>query len=286
MIDVIIPTYRRTALLKRILPYYLAQSGVASVIIVEDGPISSEISALACNDNSPKVITISTGCQSGAPAAKKLGLQHATGEFAAFGEDDAFPSSSYYATLAAYVREGRADVISGAVHYLASIDNDWRAGIITHVENYPSFGVTNEQGGVFYGAATQALYLGRLDVLLRYPPDPGYAGNGWREETDPLLSMWADDLKIALDPSAICYHLPTGYQQGGGQHAGGRLVYEYWCLHNDVRFFKKHRNMPQAAGLSRSGVSICVVAIYRPLALQDRGAIKAPPPTCRLICHN
>lgn len=260
MIDVIIPTYCRYLVLKRVLPYYLAQEGVCSVILVEDGPLSPEIAELGQEEggNAPKVVTIATGRQSGAPAAKKYGLQHATSEFVAFGEDDVFPAPGYYATLAAHVREGFVDVVAGADYYLATIDEDWQTGIISHIENYPFFGFSHELRGLLFGSATSARYLGRRSILLRYPPDPGYAGNGWREETDPQLSMWGDDLKIATDPTAICFHLPRSYQQGGGQHARSRLTYEYWCLHNDVRFFRKHRESLKRLGFRGPALSFAL----------------------------
>ncbi len=248
MIDIIIPTYRRIELLKRVLPYYLKQRNVGIIIIVEDGPLSPEVAALALEASQPRIIAIATGHQSGAPAAKALGLQHAVSELVAFGEDDAFPAPDYYTGLAAHIDAGRADVIAGAVHYLSSIDDAWKTGTIALIENRPSFGVTNEMGGLIQCAATQAIYLGRRDLLLRYLPDSGFGGNGWREETDPQLRMWSDGKKIALDPSAIFYHLPRAYQKGGGQHARSRLTYEYWCLRNDMCFFRRHH-----ASLSRLG---------------------------------
>lgn len=241
MIDVIIPTYRRTALLKRVLPYYLVQQNVATIIIVEDGPLSPEVAALAQEVTTPRIMTIATGLQSGAPAAKRLGLEYAKSEFVAFGEDDAFPAPDYYSRLATHVREARVDVASGAVHYLCAIDDDWLGGAVARKEDRPSFGIGHEENGLIYGAATQALYLGRLELLLCQLPDTGYGGNGWREETDPLIALWGEGRRIALDPAAVFYHLPKGYQQGGGQHARSRLTYEYWCLRNDFRFFCKHK---------------------------------------------
>jgi len=248
MIDIIIPTYRRTALLKRVLPYYLAQRDVSSILIVEDGPLSLEVAALAQEQAKPAIVTIATGRQSGAPAAKRLGLERATAEFVAFGEDDAFPGQNYYAQLAAHVQEGRADVAAGAVHYLGAIDENWSTGAIARMEDRPSFGNVHEENGLVYGAATQALYLGPRALLLRQLPDLGYGGNGWREETDPLIALWGEGRRIALDPTAVFYHLPRGYQQGGGQHARSRLAYEYWCLHNDFRFFCKHKESLEKLG--------------------------------------
>ncbi|MDY0038221.1 MAG: glycosyltransferase [Zoogloea oleivorans] len=240
MIDLIIPTYRRTAILRRVLPYYLAQQYVSSIIIVEDGPLSPEVAALAQEEMKPRIITIATGRQSGAPAAKRLGLEQAKADFAAFGEDDAFPAPDYYARLLAHVREGRVDVASGAVHYLCAIDEDWREGSVARVVDRPTFDIAHEENGLMFGAATLSVYLGRLALLLQQPPDDGYRGNGWREETDPLIALWGKGRRIALDSSAVFYHLPKDYQQGGGQHARSRFAYEYWCLRNDAYFFRKH----------------------------------------------
>ncbi len=248
MIDVVIPTYRRTALLKRVLPYYSAQRDVSSILIVEDGPLSPEVAALAQENAAPVIVTIATGCQAGAPGAKRLGLEYATSEFVAFGEDDAFPIPNYYSRLLSHVQNGLADVASGAVHYLCTINERWTEGAIAKVEDRPSFGIIHEDNGLFYGAATQALYLGPRELLLRYPPDFGYKGNGWREETDPLIALWGEGGKVALDPKAVFYHLPRNYQQGGGQHARSRITYEYWCMRNDIRFFMKHHISLQKLG--------------------------------------
>lgn len=241
MIDVIIPTYKRAGLIKKVLPYYLTQKKVASIIIVEDGPLSPSIAALARETPNPRVITISTGHQSGAAAAKLLGIKHASSKYVAFGEDDAFPEHNYYAHLASHIEKKEINIAAGSINYLSEIDEEWLNAKISTVVNTPSFGANSQSSGLFQGAATHALYVAPRELLLRYPPDPNYAGNGWREETDPLLSMWTDGYKIAIDPKAVFHHLPKDFQKASGQHVHSRMRYEYLCIINDIRFFKKHK---------------------------------------------
>jgi glycosyltransferase involved in cell wall biosynthesis len=246
MIDIIVPTCGRTHLLKKVLPKYTSQEGLSRVIIVEDGPATDEIRALTCE----KIVTLATGKQSGAPAAKKLGLMHARADFVAFGEDDAFPGPRYYAMLAAHVAAGRADIVAGTIFYLAEIDEAWRTGKLGSLTIDPWPRSLGQKDELLIGAAVHALYLGRRQLLQMFPPDVRYGGNGWREETDPVLSMWEHGKIVAVDPGAAFYHLPRSFQRVGGQHKRSRLSYEFWCIRNDIAFYVKH-----ATSLKRLGFS-------------------------------
>jgi hypothetical protein len=254
MIDIVIPTCGRTSLLKRILPIYLSQDCLSKVIIVEDGPLSEEVAALA----SDKVMTLATGVRSGAPAAKKLGLMSATAPFVGYGEDDAFPQSGYYARLAARIEAGDADVLAGVTYYLNSIDGDMRNATAAYCEVDPWPQKLGADRDLILGAALQARYLGRREVLQACPPDARYEGNGWREETDPVLGLWSSGKRVAVDPSVALFHLPKSFQRGGGQHRGRRLVYELWCLRNDVRFYRKHAHCLRRLGFSGPSVYFAV----------------------------
>ena len=240
MFDIIIPTCNRASLLARVLPYYVAQKGVARIVIVEDGPQSEQIACLARGSGVPEIVVVATGVQSGAPAAKRYGLKFCKSAYAAFGEDDAFPAPNYYNTLLGHLRNGRADVVSGAVHYLAEINPSWSEGSLSYVADQMVFCEEGATEGLVFGPATLALFMARRSDLECYPPDDRYKGNGWREETDPLISMWGEGKRVALDRSAIVYHLPRVFQLGGGQHKYVRAVYEYWCFYNDMVFYKKH----------------------------------------------
>ena len=246
MIDVIIPTCGRTSLLKRILPKYLSQEGLSKIIIVEDGALSDEIAGLA----SDRIVTLATGKRSGAPAAKRLGLMNATADFVGYGEDDAFPQTGYYARLVARLKAGDADVIAGTTYYLSSIDADMVRATADYLEVDPWPRSLSSNGEMIFGAALQARYLGSRRLLQQFPPDLRYEGNGWREETDPVLSLWAANKKVAVDTSVAFYHLPRSFQLGGGQHARNRISYEIWCIRNDVRFFKKHSRTLRKLGFS------------------------------------
>lgn len=255
MIDIIIPTCGRTSLLKQILPKYLAQEGLSKVIIVEDGVLSEEIASLACD----RIVTLATGKRSGAPAAKRLGLMNATAEFVGYGEDDAFPQTGYYASLLARLKAGDADVVAGTTYYLRSIDADMSHATADYLEVDPWPCSLSKKGDLIFGAALQARYLGSTRLLQQFPPDLRYEGNGWREETDPVLSLWTANKKVAVDTSVAFYHLPRSFQVGGGQHARNRISYEIWCLRNDVRFFKKHSRSLRKLGFFGPSVYFALV---------------------------
>lgn len=87
-VSVVIPTRARPALVMRAVTSALAQTlRDIEVIVVVDGPDPATVATLArCDD--PRLRVVERAESGGAPAARNVGVQHATGEWTALLDDD------------------------------------------------------------------------------------------------------------------------------------------------------------------------------------------------------
>src|SRR5439155_12943878 len=97
-ISIVIPTYRRAAMLAATLPSYL-RAGAGEVIVVDDGsgsPDAERVAALA-KDHGLRLVALPE--HAGLPAARNEGAVRAAGEWVVFGEDDVWFPPEYATTL-------------------------------------------------------------------------------------------------------------------------------------------------------------------------------------------
>ncbi|MFB6199898.1 MAG: glycosyltransferase family 2 protein, partial [Candidatus Nanohaloarchaea archaeon] len=66
--------------------------------------------------------------------------------------------------------------------------------------------------------------------------DPGYGGNGYREETDVMVRVSREGGKLLYNPDAKVYHIQA---DSGGARMYGKELY-YWKGRNHIRFLKKN----------------------------------------------
>ncbi|MFB6145276.1 MAG: glycosyltransferase family 2 protein, partial [Candidatus Nanohaloarchaea archaeon] len=66
--------------------------------------------------------------------------------------------------------------------------------------------------------------------------DPGYGGNGWREETDVMAALRERGGKLLYNPDAKVHHIQA---DSGGARMYGKEFW-YWGARNHIRFLKKH----------------------------------------------
>lgn len=100
-LTVIIPTYNRKAILKRVLQGYLHQS-IASdsfeVLIIDDGSTDGTAQAVASiSENSAIALRYHRQENKGPAAARNVGIREARGEVILFADDDIIPASDLIA---------------------------------------------------------------------------------------------------------------------------------------------------------------------------------------------
>ncbi|MFB6214213.1 MAG: glycosyltransferase family 2 protein [Candidatus Nanohaloarchaea archaeon] len=77
----------------------------------------------------------------------------------------------------------------------------------------------------------------RKDILEQIGGfDPGYGGNGWREETDVMAALRERGGKLLYNPEARVNHIQA---DSGGARMYGKEFW-YWGARNHTRFLKKH----------------------------------------------
>jgi GT2 family glycosyltransferase len=112
-VSIVIPTFRRQALLFRCLEALAGQDfdpGRFEVIVVSDGP-DADLEGMmeAANDGSPSFRYLSLKEKKGPAAARNLGWKHALGELILFTDDDCVPgknwASAYWSAYKQYQRE-------------------------------------------------------------------------------------------------------------------------------------------------------------------------------------
>ena len=125
-ISVIIPTYNRVGLLERVLPSYLAQAGLAEVIVVDDGSTPSVDDVLAPRFRDHAALRVIRNPRSlGPSAARNVGIRAAQADWVFFGEDDVVLGGDHLERLTAARTEMGAALVCGRL-FQQQADEDFR----------------------------------------------------------------------------------------------------------------------------------------------------------------
>jgi len=114
-VSVIIPTRNRPETLLEAVQSALAQSYPhIELLVVNDGGVDPELVLAPLQSQHPeKLLVIHRKERGGLPAARNLGLSHATGEFIAYLDDDDLFEREHLSTLVPYLLRREADVVYG-----------------------------------------------------------------------------------------------------------------------------------------------------------------------------
>lgn len=252
MISIIIPTYNRASLLSTTLPSYLEQKKVSEIIIVDDLSTDNTSDVISqyieCNKNKHiQIRYIKHPCHKGAASARLTGIIEAKNQYIVFGEDDVIFDRNYISILHDDMEKTHADIIAGRIIYLK--DNEsYESGIKRYNElKLPIIDYRTLEGhfGVNVPKPVEvpfvhACFLAKKEVYSNIKYDTNFAGNGYREETDPQISALEVGKKIVYTPNTYCYHLPRSVAGTGGQWTMNALWYSYWVIKNNIYFLKKH----------------------------------------------
>ncbi len=254
---IVIPTYRRAALLERTLPSYLA-TGATQIVVVDDasgnphGPVLSRLASL-----DPRIALVTLERHAGLPGARNEGVARARGEWVVFGEDDVWFPSRYPTTLIAHAVEAGASVAGGRVVLVhpsgldrtaETLEAAIRDAVVTgHPPDrflgapWPVRRFPNGDIGTPLLAAPSAVHR---SVFERVRFDPAFRGNAFREETDFFLSCAEAGIASIHCPHAGCGHLKAHTRATrGGSWTMSRPRYALQMAANNWRLVRKHRDL-------------------------------------------
>ena len=118
LITVVIPTYNRAHLLRRILPSYL-QSCVKEVIFINDASTDNTqevLEELSFNDKRVKWKTLEFNSKQA--AAKNVGLELVSTDYVYFGDDDSYLIDGMLERMLELYQTGRYSLVAARAVYL------------------------------------------------------------------------------------------------------------------------------------------------------------------------
>jgi GT2 family glycosyltransferase len=238
-ISLVIPTYNRAAALRANLANMLDLEGILEVVIVDDG--SSDDTAEVCRGaGDERLHLVSHPRNRGVAAARNTGVEHATGAWVLFGEDDCRFPPDYALVLRQVAERESADIVGAPLLrvFHDGLDPAEVAARAARTRRSP----TMDDDSVFPLTTISTPFLParvlvRRSVFDRVSFYDRYPGNAYREETDFFVQAVRAGFRCLLTPDTYCYQLDNW---SGGQHHSSRLRYEYWTIRNNWTFLGRH----------------------------------------------
>ncbi|MSM41272.1 MAG: glycosyltransferase [Geobacter sp.] len=252
-ISVVIPTYNRAEELALTLPSYINNMYVREIIVVNNGSTdtTSDVVSSYINDVA-RVVEIKLPDKIGAPKARTIGLSYVDCEYILLGEDDVYLAPDYTKVLYDQLSENSCDIISGKIINIRVSSTGDLGKLISdldtrEMEGFPQdfspYQVSLSQlktGRPIQVPYSHIIILGKKSVFDNIDFDPWYsAGNGYREDTDFLLTARKHGFKLFFSQDTVCFHLRGILSQKGGQRIN-RILIEYWAIYNTWYMTKKH----------------------------------------------
>jgi GT2 family glycosyltransferase len=258
--SIVIPTYRRSELLSRVLPSYLA-TGADEVVLVDDGSGPGHRLSLERLANEPNVRLVALNRHVGLPAARNEGAAAVEGPWVVFGEDDAWFTPEYPRTLIEHAERAGALAAAGCsplVHPdlldgpLPALEAAIRARAADNPGPSSVAGVPWTPDVLTDGDLLTPFLSARAavhrSVFDRVRFDPRYTGNAFREETDFFLRAFEVRFRTVHCPHAACGHLKehTRSVPGGSWHMS-RSRYAWQMAWNNWRLLRAHDDLVRRA---------------------------------------
>lgn len=184
----------------------------------------------------------------GQAGARNAGAAAASGDYVFYGEDDYEPAPDHVATLLDHLMRAGADIIAGRRINVLPGESDAEALLRVScytdplIEHWALVGNHHAStGGDVDAPLLDACALVCRAVFRHVTFDPGFMGNGWREESDFQLSALEAGFRLVHCPHIVGFHRPGGVGKAqGGSRGRSRLSYELWVIRNNARFLRKH----------------------------------------------
>jgi GT2 family glycosyltransferase len=273
-ISLVVPTFNRAPALRANLGAMLALEGVCEVIVVNDG--SSDDTVEACAEFADERLRLVTHPHNrGVAAARNTGARAARGAWVLFGEDDCRFPAEYALVLRGVAERMSADIIGAPLLRVEGTDRD--AAEVAARAPRRSRPPTMDEDSVFLTEAMQTPFLPARVLVRKSVFDTvsfyeGFPGNAYREETDFFVAAAKRGFHCVLTPDTYCYQLDNWT---GGQHHSSPLRYEYWTVHNNWRFLRRHGPWLVEQGYIESEVGAQVRFVLRRLRVVLAGVVGA-----------
>ena len=256
-IDVIIPTFNRLNLLKRVLPFYLQRPEVQRVIVVDDHSTDGTMEWLeeqvSCNT---QLHVERHKTRRGASAARNTGADVANQSLVFFADDDMLiDPPNGLSILADEMSAKQGDIISPVFIYSESeLRQDGDFSKITNSDYtklyYPlrmEFKPRKKlikaiSSNTFKTELALGLMLMKREVLIKIRYDEELGLTSYRDETDFQLKALGQGFSLLACPQVTLLNLEKSDDKGGC-HSYGMLRFAWEACRNNWRFLKRHHKI-------------------------------------------
>ena len=230
-VSIVIPTYNRIDTLRGLLPGYLAQRGLAELVIVDDGssePVTLERLGLG-SDTAVRIVRNARSL--GLPGARNVGLDASRGTFVLFGEDDVLLSEGHVEALLSERERLGADLITGRLVQQLGAESMDEAFARAEASDAPLFSdrLMTVDTSVLLEAAevpcAHAIMLAPRELLQRFRFSTRIGGPSFmREDQEMQLCLRRNGYRLWVTPEARALHLAKASTAGGGTRGYGSLA--------------------------------------------------------------
>lgn len=227
-VSVVVPTYRRTVLLRRCLNALVAQRLARpsyEILVVDDGRSNvtqSSVQSFArrlLNGPAVRYLQPPFGAH-GPAAARNVGWRAATGEIIAFTDDDTLPAQNWLAEGVRAMAEDIAAVAGMVTVPLPLKPTDWDRN------------TARLQGAEF---VTANCFVRRAVLEATGGFDERFT-RAWREDSDLYFTLLEHRCKVAAAPSALVVHPVRPAPRGASLKQQRNMFF-------DALLYKKHRTL-------------------------------------------
>jgi glycosyltransferase involved in cell wall biosynthesis len=202
VISVVVPTYRRDALLARCLDALVSQrlSHDYEIVVADNAASSSTeelVLELAAKASSP-VRYVNAADRKGPAAARNKGWQAARGHFIAFTDDDCIPDPGWLAAGLRRLGFGAEGVWGRVVVPLPEAPTDYE----------------RDAAGLQTAEFVSANCFYRRDILASVGGFDETFQQAWREDSDLYFTLLKRGCRLVHEPAAVVVHPPRPAQWG------------------------------------------------------------------------
>lgn len=252
MVTVIVPTYNRADILPRIIPRYLADARVLSVIVIDDGSSDDTAGVIASlRQDDRRIQYLRHDRNAGSVVSRNHGLEQVHTPYFLMTDDDVYPDADFFAVLLGVMASRDPDIIAVRKVRLNEACDERFAKRSRRQEppvNYDRMTFRFDTIWAGHTTTVPGTYFAKQVVAARVRYDVAYGGAAWREETDFGLTAHLRGFSILFEPKAVVFELPKT-DHHGGQWDRPLPAYIASAIRNNWYFLSKFQQPLRRANL-------------------------------------